>query len=244
MADAPQIRPINQPRVLVVEGKDEIHCFSALVAHLKLSGFQIITLEGKGNLRDRINRVRSASGFAENAISLGVIRDADQNATGAFESVADALRSAGFQRPSAPGQFFGDSPRVGVLILSADGSQGMLEDLCLQSVADDLAMSCVDDYFACLREHADKFPANLSKARVRAFLTSREMIETGHYEQLRGLAESQPPGPPVEESLSRLHTFLASRYKPDLDLGRAAEAGYWNFDHPVFDRVKDFLRAL
>ena len=37
---------------------------------------------------------------------------------------------------------------------------------------------------------------------------------------------------------------LASRYKPDLDLGIAAKEGYWQMDHPAFAQVKQFLRTL
>jgi hypothetical protein len=43
---------------------------------------------------------------------------------------------------------------------------------------------------------------------------------------------------------ARIHTFLASREEPDKRLGEAAQAGYWNWDSPVFDTLKDFLRQL
>ena len=43
---------------------------------------------------------------------------------------------------------------------------------------------------------------------------------------------------------ARLYTFLASRPGPGLRLGQAAHRGYWQWDSPVFDSLKDFLRAL
>jgi len=43
---------------------------------------------------------------------------------------------------------------------------------------------------------------------------------------------------------ARVQAFLASRPKPGLRLGEAAEAGYWDWDNPVFDHVKRFLRTL
>jgi hypothetical protein len=43
---------------------------------------------------------------------------------------------------------------------------------------------------------------------------------------------------------ARLHTFLASREKPGLRIGEAAERGYWDWDHPAYDPIKQFLRAL
>jgi hypothetical protein len=43
---------------------------------------------------------------------------------------------------------------------------------------------------------------------------------------------------------ARLHAFLATRHKPDLLLGQAASAGYFPWDDPVFEPLKDFLRRL
>ena len=43
---------------------------------------------------------------------------------------------------------------------------------------------------------------------------------------------------------ARAHAFLASRTKPELRVGEAAQAGYWNLDSPVFDPLKSFLLAL
>lgn len=41
-----------------------------------------------------------------------------------------------------------------------------------------------------------------------------------------------------------LHVFLASKPKPDLRLGEAAQNGYWNWNSPVFDSIKVFLQQL
>jgi hypothetical protein len=82
----------------------------------------------------------------------------------------------------------------------------MLETLCLQSVTDDPAVQCVDDFFRCLEREGLKSPTNLAKARA--------------------------------------HVFLASRPRPDLLVGQAAHAGYWRWDHAVFDQLKEFLRSL
>jgi hypothetical protein len=44
---------IKQPNVLVVEGKEEVFFFGALVKHLGLQNIQIIDMEGKTRLKDR-----------------------------------------------------------------------------------------------------------------------------------------------------------------------------------------------
>ena len=46
---------------------------------------------------------------------------------------------------------------------------------------------------------------------------------------------------PSNTSKARAQAFLASRDRPDLRLGEAAEKGYWNLDHAVFDGLKTFL---
>jgi len=43
---------------------------------------------------------------------------------------------------------------------------------------------------------------------------------------------------------ARTHAFLASRERPYLRLGEAAEAKVWDLGHPVWNPLKDFLRDL
>jgi hypothetical protein len=43
---------------------------------------------------------------------------------------------------------------------------------------------------------------------------------------------------------AQVQAFLASRDRPGLLLGQAAHAGYWPWDNPAFEHVKQFLQAL
>jgi hypothetical protein len=43
---------------------------------------------------------------------------------------------------------------------------------------------------------------------------------------------------------ARARVFLASRPRPHLLVGQAAHEGYWPWDNPAFDLLKQFLRAL
>jgi hypothetical protein len=56
--------------------------------------------------------------------------------------------------------------------------------------------------------------------------------------------ERQGIVPPDNKPKAQLHTFLASRPKPDLLLGQAAHAGYLQLDNPAFEQLKQFLHAL
>ena len=53
------------------------------------------------------------------------------------------------------------------------------------------------------------------------------------------------PGPnPRWVSKARVHAFLASRDRPDLRLGEAAERGIWRFESEAFRPLIDLLRML
>ncbi len=84
----------------------------------------------------------------------------------------------------------------------------MMEDVCLNSVADDPVMECVEQYFACVGQ------TNIQGPRQ------------------------------VWRSKARVHAFLASRDRPDLRLGEAAERGIWRFDSEAFRPLIDLLRML
>lgn len=49
---------------------------------------------------------------------------------------------------------------------------------------------------------------------------------------------------PQPADKARLQVFLASRNRPGLRLGEAAEAGYFSWDQPVFEPIKHFLQSL
>jgi len=67
-------------------------------------------------------------------------------------------------------------PTVQVMIIPSLRKEGALEDLCLESSADDPAMTCVEQDLECLAERGAPGPKerSLSKAKTRVFLTSKE----------------------------------------------------------------------
>ena len=98
-------------------------------------------------------------------------RDADDNKDTAFQSVLTALRNNNLPTPEA-GQFE-NTLRSKIFILPNNNTEGMLEDLCLQSIADDLGMSCVEGYFQCIQNQTGRQPKNMAKAKVHAWLASQ-----------------------------------------------------------------------
>jgi hypothetical protein len=43
---------------------------------------------------------------------------------------------------------------------------------------------------------------------------------------------------------AKVHAYLSSMVRPHLTFGQSAEAGYWPFENPIFDPLKEFLIAL
>lgn len=241
-----KLEPITKPRILIVEGKDEERFFTALLNHIQLEDIQIIPMGGVQKFQKRFPSLKITSGYGL-VQSIGIVRDADNSFERAFQSVCGILQNNEFPVPVEPLNSVGANPRVSVFILPDNNQRGMLEDLCLSCVEDDPAMECIQEYFECLTQKLDNLPNNLSKARARAFLVSREFLEDAHFALVgECLEESIRERRVIEDladiSIAKIHLFLASRYKPDLRVGEAAEAGYWPYNHPNFTSLTEFLR--
>lgn len=196
---------ISKPRLLVVEGIEACVFFDALLKQMGLADtVQTQDFGGVNELSSFLRTLPGTSGFRQ-VTSLGIVRDAENNAQSAFQSVCGSLKRAELSVPQQPMVGASGSPKVSVFVLPDCSSPGMLETLCLQSVETDPVMSCVAEYFECVEANGI-LPNNTDKAR--------------------------------------LHAFLASRNKPGLRLGEAAAKGYWPWDSPVFDPLRQFLRAL
>jgi len=174
---------------------------------------------------------------------VGIVQDADNDPNAAFQSICSALAAAGLPVPDAPRQIVGEDPRIAVMIVPDGVKPGMLEDVCLASVVDDPAMVCVDGFFTCLEQRQAARSQTPAKARLRAFLSAMEWLEESQFQILQDQLFSVPASG-AEHSTSRLHLFLTSRYKPNLRLGTAAQAGYWPLDDQAFEPLCEFLRML
>jgi len=154
-----------------------------------------------------------------------IIRDADKSSEIAFQSVVSILRGLkehGFDEPipNRIGNYEENAVRrVGVFIMPGNQAEGMLEDLCLQTVAEHPVMECVKGYFSCLSE-------------VLVLKSPGEPREIGKYYF------------PKNPSKARAQAFLAGMYDNVASVGLAAKKQYWNFDHPVLADLKAFLAEL
>jgi hypothetical protein len=165
---------ITQPKLLLGEGREEQLFFTALLKFMNISNMEILTYNGKDNLSAYLKTLPKISGFS-NLISLGITRDADDDKDRALQSVLTALKNNKLPTPAENGEQKQSENQLStkIFILPNNHSGGMLEDLCLESVNDDLEMSCVEGYFQCIQLQTGRQPKNMAKAKVHAWLASQ-----------------------------------------------------------------------
>ena len=183
-ADAGGGRPkleIVADRLLLVEGRDEANLFDALVRRRfggeRRSEIQVIPAGGKdkfsGNLRAIALASRNVRDIGE-VRAIGAVRDADDDAVGAFRSICGHLRQAGYAPPAAHGGFSGATPAVGVFIVPDGDTPGAVETLCRRSCEGDAASGCVEGYMSCLDEHGAMRSGNRDKTFAHAYLAATD----------------------------------------------------------------------
>lgn len=162
---------------LLVEGNDERNFFEAFTEHLHLPGVQIQVFDGKDQLRGFLETLAVATGFRK-VRSIGIVRDADESADSAFQSVQTALHNANkairgsgaeFPVPDHPERLASGRPSLSVMLLPGNGDDGMLETLLCRTFADGGVDRCIDGFFKCVRE-SDRLIPRPAKARARAYL--------------------------------------------------------------------------
>ena len=197
--------------------------FGALAKHLGISGIAIERYNGKPKLRAHLAELVRSPSFRSYS-SIGIVRDADDDAQAAFDSVIGSLRRATLPAPRSPiVPTTQHGLRIAVLIIPPNEGRGELEDMCLRSIEDTEERACVDAYINCLETIGPPISANrLAKAKVYAYLAAG----------------------PEPRFFAGIPDESTGRRDPGLRVGEAAEARVWNWTSPAFSQVADFLRSL
>jgi len=208
--------PLTSERLLIVEGKHAWRFFKALLQHLGLlDKVEIRNYGGVNELAQYLKTLSAISGFRD-VHSLGIVRDAEANSVDSFRAVCGALEQARHAMPrlalrerlAVPTSPMTRTPGdlgVAVFILPDCEKPGMLETICLASVKDDPATPCLQDYFACLSRCGLPPTGNMTKARLQAFLSSREKPDL-----LLGEAAEKGYFPWDSQVFTPLKNFLSS----------------------------------
>jgi hypothetical protein len=203
---------IQKDKVLLVEGMDEVYFFNDFFKKAITPEYliQIIPFEGIDKFPNFIRSLKNMPGFTMTN-SIGIIRDTEEDANAAFQSVQDALEKAGFPKPFEPLKTVGDKPKITVMILPDKDTKGALESMLLKTIKDKEEFRCVEGFIDCLKQNS-LIKSEYTTARI---------------------------------AKAKIHTFIASKEKPELQVGQATQAGYWgDFSSPVFNPLKKFLQML
>ena len=169
----PSPAEIEQPIQLLVEGNDQKNFLEKLVCHLHLQGIQIQNFGGVDELSSFLLVFVKSRGFVDSVSSLGIVRDAEESAASAFQSVQSALRKARLSVPAAPGKRSTGSPAVTAYILPGGDKSGMLETLLCRSFSAEVR-ACIDAFFSCVDAPPGSQPAHRrDKARAHAYLATK-----------------------------------------------------------------------
>ena len=90
---------IRSDRLLLVEGRDEVNLFDALMKH-RLDAeppVQVIDAGGKDRFPKNLRALHTAARARPSLLAIGVVRDADDDAAGAFRSICDHVRNVGYE---------------------------------------------------------------------------------------------------------------------------------------------------
>lgn len=165
---------INSKKVLAVEGKDEVNFFNALLKYVRIIDFEVHEVGGKQQFKKKLPALVRVNGFS-NVEVLAVIRDADNNAKAAFQSIKKIIEGEKLKSPNQMNRFSDGNPKIGIFIMPGNSDTGMLEDLCLKTVKDHPAMSCVKLFMDCISKLKNK-PKNIAKASAQVFLAAMPNI--------------------------------------------------------------------
>jgi hypothetical protein len=203
--ESKEIREIEESKVILVEGKDDLEFIREFLKFEGISGVRIEEVKGTGNFEEYVGYFVKKTGFRSNVKIFAVIRDADESETKAFESVKRILESdeVNIPVPEKNMEFFKGEKTVGIFVMPGSGESGMLEDLCLKSVEGHPNMECVDEFIKCIEEKDNKKLNQPAKRKALAFLCSMPKILRGV-----GLGAQERYWNLGSEVFDKLRTFL------------------------------------
>ena len=165
---------ITRPKQLLVEGIDDYHIFIQLLNCVGITDVEVQHYGGKRNFRAFLNLIKEHDdyGLVE---SIGVHRDADEDARAAGQSVRDALRDFHFPVPMGPIKLAKNhgEPSTAYIIVPHGDDRGAMEEVCLASIkqVDLNRLKCVVDHFECINKLPDP-PRNSAKSKIYTYLAS------------------------------------------------------------------------
>ena len=181
---------ISSKWLLLVEGKDEKLLLRRLIRS-RIEGddirrdIQIVAAGGKDAFRRRLGAIAVEIRRKRRTEAIGIIRDADDNSAGAFQSVANDVTAVGYQPPRRHGKYSDGDPSIGIFIAPDGSGPGAIETLIRRSVQDGPTSGCVKRYLQCLEKGEVLWSRNQDKSFVHAYLAAQRdpMVRVGEAAQ-------------------------------------------------------------
>lgn len=162
---------IEKSIVVFVEGNDDKKLIDDLLNLMNIADvIQVINTKGKDKIPEVLASIIRHPAIDDVKV-LAVIGDADRNPQQSMLTIEKHLTKAGL--PS--------HLQTKILIVPSNG-EGMLEDVCMESVATDPVMSCVESYLKCIEPNVEELPRNPSKSRFLAYMATRPKATNGTVE--------------------------------------------------------------
>ncbi len=216
MADGPVpvVRtPLGQPRIILVEGREDLRFYTAACrAANVLDRVELRPVDGWSNFARHVRTLLSVSTSLK---IIAIIRDAESDGRGAFQSVCSAFSQAGLPQPPQPGQLSPPDAQglhTAALILPL-GRQGSIETLCLEALTGQAVLQCSLDFAACVDVHDPPSAPRTQAQEDKRIVGSLLMVGATSPRPLR----------------------IGAR------LGEAAEQDYWDWTHAAFQPVIAFV---
>lgn len=206
---------IRQPKLLIVAGNHERDFFTAWLKVLGLTDIQVMPIGGKTLLRDNLASLVKQRPFLDGFVSsIVVVRDADDNPAGAFASVCDALQQVGLPVPTR----------------CLEMTRGRVPDVAIVIVPAESQTGALEEL---LIETVSGDPAvALATAFIDHAITA---LQASRYRE---------PTPIHRLGKAKVHAFLATFPEPDRDLGKAALAGVWQYEHKALTALVKILQEM
>ena len=197
-----ELEEIQKEKIILTEGKDDKYFIKKFLEYEKIEEVQVISLGGESKIKLTFPLFFTRGDF-DIIKKLAIIRDADTNSDDKFKSTIYHIKNNGLTPPGSLNSFSNKKPNIGVFIITKVGlKNGMLEDLCLETVKDSEAMKCVEKFFGCVNKLPDK-PKNPSKSKCQAYSATLPIS----YPNI-GIAAKNSVWSFENKGLNELRTFL------------------------------------
>jgi len=166
--------PLDKPALLFVEGTNDLHFFDRALKHLDIRDrVALRSYDGNDRLTAKLGDLADEMSPTCPIRRIAIMRDADDAAASAFQSVAAAIQARQWQAPTTHGAWrrAREGWEVAGYILPDGQGQGELETLLYQALGADQITGCIDAFLDCLRANGAEIPTGHQQSKHRFFAT-------------------------------------------------------------------------